>query len=166
MVQDGTLMAKIAKVGWRKVQSINDVPADSIVALATEIDPVMAEDDLNSLIPIAMDQRGTPLGATVTVDCEADDGKTETHAIQFEVVTKEQLAALQKNFEGIIALGKATGLKPEEINAIFVASYEAYQEANGAQSAQASNMMGNMMNQMMGMMGGAGGPAGADCQQQ
>lgn len=166
-LQGDNLMAKIPKVGWRTVHSINNVPADTIVSLAKQISPEY-DDQLDELIPRVMEERGSPLGKEVVVDCETEDKKMESHTLPFVAVDEAQLEAIKKNFEGVIAMGKAAGFTQEEINIVFKATVEAYAQAADPSSDQAANVMQmNMANMMANAMGGQGGQDGdGQCQQQ
>lgn len=153
LVEEGSVRVKVPK-GWRKLVSINGVDADRILSLAMETSPSTYSAELNALLPSVMEMTDAPLGNEVAV-VVSDVSCTEEllHIPYTETDKAVAIAALKKNFEGIIALGKAAGLSETELNVVFASSLLEFEKASAAGGVDVQEMMCNMM-------------GGQQCQQQ
>lgn len=166
-VDGDDVKANIPRKGWRKLVSINGVGVDRIKALAQEASPENWDTELNALLPQVMAMTDTPLGPKVTVVAQDVSEAEETIEIPYKAIDKKVAAeALQKNFEGIVALGKAAGLTVTEINVAFALCMKEFEEASNMGEMDMQDMMGNMMGAMMDRMGQLGGGEGSNCQTQ
>lgn len=157
-------MGELPGKGWRKIVSINTVPGECLLALAESMNANSWEQSFNSDLPGLLLKADKKTESKFEIVVESVEGTQETVVVPFLNATVED--GVKRNFEGIVAVGKAAGLTEDDLAAIFAAALVEFEHTGGDHTnlggmgdmGDAHFDMADMLNQMPNMMQNAGAP--------
>eukprot|EP00796_Vickermania_ingenoplastis_P006621 gene6621-4741_t len=114
---DEDLMGELPGKGWRKILSINGALGHELLSLAEELHPKDWEKRFNGALPSLLHMAERQVEGEYHVLVETADGVQEEVAVPF--CSPEVIDAIKKNFEGILAVGKAAGISEKDLAATF-----------------------------------------------
>lgn len=169
---EDALMGELPGKGWRKIVSINTVPGEHLLALAESMNPNSWEQSFNSDLSGLLIKADKKPEKNFEIVVESVEEKRET--ILVPVVNAAIEDGVKKNFEGIIAVGKAAGLTEDDLAAIFGAALVEFEHTGGDHTNLGGMGMGDMddahfdmadmLNQMPNMMQNAAGAPNCEAQ--